>query len=381
MSRALRVAFDGFALLPPRAGIGEYTFHLIGALARVAPANEHLVFYPCRLRSLSTAAPPEFPEPNVRVLAQGWWGSLVARGRRRFGLDVPIERFVGPVDVYHAPNYIFTQRAERARRVVTIHDMTVMLFPEWHPRERLREMLPGLARAMELADHVLADSVATKQDIVKCLPVAPERVTVAPLAADPSFHPRPDAETRAALAGFGLVPGEYLLFVGTLEPRKNLDRLLDAFEACGGQVGPLVLAGAPGWGDGGLVERIQRMQTDGRVRYLGYVPATVRPALMSGARAFVYPSLYEGFGLPPLEAMACGAPVLTSPVSSLPEVVGNAAVLVDPYDVDALATAMRRLWEDEALRADLRARGLARAGQFTWQRCAQETLTVLLNQK
>jgi alpha-1,3-rhamnosyl/mannosyltransferase len=370
----VRVAFDGFPLLPPRSGIGEYTYQLVRALARVAPANQHVVFYPCRLRTLSTAEPPEFPEPNVRVLAESRWAHLVVRARRRLGLEVAMEQYVGAVDVYHAPNYIFTQRVRCARRVVTIHDMTVMLFPEWHPRARVREMVPGLARTLEVADHILADSEATKQDIVKCLSVAAARITVAPLAADAAFRPLPLADTARALRAFGLEPGAYLLFMGTLEPRKNLNRLLDAVERCDGRVGPLVLAGAQGWGGNGLRDRIERLERHRRVRYLGYVPAEVRPALMSGARAFLYPSLYEGFGLPPLEAMACGAPVLTSAVSSLPEVVGDAAVLVDPYDVDALAAGMTRLWEDDGLRADLRQRGLAQAARFSWERTARLTL-------
>jgi alpha-1,3-rhamnosyl/mannosyltransferase len=178
----------------------------------------------------------------------------------------------------------------------------------------------------------------------------------------------------AALAPLGLVYGAYVLFLGTLEPRKNIGRLLEAAMKAGADVGPLVLAGVDGWGNDELRPRIADLARQGRVRPLGYVPETLRPTLLGGARAFIYPSLYEGFGLPPLEAMACGTPVVTSDVSSLPETVGDAALLIDPLDVDGLAGAIRRLWDDEALRRDLRARGLARAREFSWERTARLTL-------
>jgi alpha-1,3-rhamnosyl/mannosyltransferase len=161
-----------------------------------------------------------------------------------------------------------------------------------------------------------------------------------------------------------------------MESRKNLGRLLDAVMMLPADVGPLVLAGADGWGNDELRPRIAELARRGRLRSLGYVPEPLRSPLIAGARAFVYPSLYEGFGWPPLEAMACGTPVITSNVSALPEVVGEAALLIDPLDVDGLAAAMRRLWDDEGLRSELRARGLARARQFTWDTTARLTLDV-----
>jgi alpha-1,3-rhamnosyl/mannosyltransferase len=172
------------------------------------------------------------------------------------------------------------------------------------------------------------------------------------------------------------VPDSYLLFMGTIEPRKNLLRLLHAAELAGSRIGPLVIAGANGWGSDEVASRIHSLQRAGRLTYLGYVPDEVRPALISGARAFVYPSLYEGFGLPILESMSCGVPVLASNVSSLPEVVGDAGVMVDPQDVDAIAAGMTRLWQDDALRRELAAKGLKRARSFSWERTASQTLSV-----
>jgi alpha-1,3-rhamnosyl/mannosyltransferase len=179
---------------------------------------------------------------------------------------------------------------------------------------------------------------------------------------------------QRVLADWGLVPDGYLLFMGTIEPRKNLLRLLQAAELAGNRAGPLVLAGADGWGSDEVARRIQSLRRAGRLTYLGYVPDEARPALINGARGFVYPSLYEGFGLPVLEAMACGVPVLASNVSSLPEVVGSAGLMVDPADVDAIAQGMVRLWEDEALRRELSTRGLQQAAGFSWETTAKQTL-------
>ena len=237
-------------------------------------------------------------------------------------------------------------------------------------------MGPALAPAASRADRIITPSHHTREDVLKLLPVEPERVVVVPEGVDLIFKPQPEAEVAERLAPLGLRAGEYLLFLGTIEPRKNLGRLLEAVEAAGATVGLLVLAGGQGWNNAAIRSAIARLTRAGRVRALGYVPDDLRAPLLAGARDFVYPSLYEGFGLPPLEAMACGTPVLTSNVSALPEVMGDAALSVDPTDVSALTAALTRIWGDEALRADLRARGLARASQFSWDRTARLTLDV-----
>jgi alpha-1,3-rhamnosyl/mannosyltransferase len=374
----MRIAIDGHPLIPPRAGIGQYTYHLIRALARLAPAHQYIVMYPRLTRTLRTREEPVFAEKCVRVVSEGRLRFLLFRARRKLrrklGLTPAVERSLGPYDVYHATNYVFTHSVKRARRVVTIHDLTLMLFPEWHPRARVSSMASEIARSLEIADHVLADSASTRDDIAKHFSIRSERISVVPLAADESFKPLPSAEVQRVLADWGLVPDGYLLFMGTIEPRKNLLRLLQAAELAGNRAGPLVLAGADGWGSDEVARRIQSLRRAGRLTYLGYVPDEARPALINGARGFVYPSLYEGFGLPVLEAMACGVPVLASNVSSLPEVVGSAGLMVDPADVDAIAQGMVRLWEDETLRRELSARGLRQAAGFSWERTAKQTL-------
>lgn len=357
-----------------RFGIGYYTDQLIRALARADPNARYVVVCPRDVNPFRALPALFFADPNVELLVPGWWRGLIVRVRRQLGIQAPLEALVGPVDVFHATNYLLRHPVRRAKRVVSIHDLTLILFPEWHPAKRRRHMQAGLRASAEAADRIIADSRATKDDIVRHLAVDPERVAIVPLAVDPSFRPLPRAEVDAALAPLRLAHGAYLLFLGTLEPRKNIWRLLDAVMKAGTDVGPLVLAGADGWGNDELRPRIADLARQGRVRPLGYVPETLRPTLLGGARAFIYPSLYEGFGMPPLEAMACGTPVVTSDVSSLPETVGNAALLIDPLDVDGLAGAIRRLWDDEGLRRDLRARGLARAREFSWERTARLTL-------
>lgn len=376
----MRIAIDGHSLIPPRAGIGQYTYHLIRALARLEPGHQYLVMYPRLTRTLRTREAPAFAEKCVRVVSEGrlqfLWFRARRKLRRKLGMAPPVERSIGSFDVYHATNYVFTHTVKRARRVVTIHDMTLMLFPEWHPRARVNSMVQEIERSLHVADHILADSTATKDDIVKQLGIRADRITVVPLAADGSFKPMPAADARKVLSNWGLEPHSYLLFMGTIEPRKNLLRLLQAAELAGSRIGRLVIAGANGWGSDEVASRIQSLQRVGRLTYLGYVPDDARPALINGARAFVYPSLYEGFGLPVLESMACGVPVLASSVSSLPEVVGDAGMMVDPQDVDAISAGMARLWQDQALRRDLAAKGLERARSFSWERTASQTFSV-----
>ena len=374
----MRVALDGQPLLVPLAGVGHYTRELTLALAHAERANRYYVVAPRPFRALGRRRVlPDFSEPNVEVVVPGVWTTIRAALQRRLGHETELGMGLGhPCDVYHATNNIFPYRVPASRRVLTIQDLTLLLFPEWHPADRLAMMVPALEPAVRGADHIITPSHATRNDLLKLLPADPERVSVIPDGVAPIFAPMADGEIAAQLAPLGLRPDTYLLFMGTIEPRKNLQRLLEALEMAAPEVGPLVLAGGRGWRDAGIRRALGRLTAAGRVRGLGYVADGLRPALLNGARAFVYPSLYEGFGLPPLEAMACGTPVVCSGVSSLPEVVGDAALLVDPEDVSALAAAMERIWRDHALRGELRRRGLARAREFTWDRTARLTLDV-----
>jgi glycosyltransferase involved in cell wall biosynthesis len=261
------------------------------------------------------------------------------------------------------------------RNVITVCDMTPLLFPGSHGRMNVwhhRFVLPVILRR---ADRVITISDCSKRDIVRLCGIPEEKVVVTPLAADPAFRPDPEGTAGSAVTG---LPRPYILNVGTLEPRKNLEGLLRAFGAAKREGLPhtLVVTGARGWGRSRLAAIVEELRLEESVVFTGFVDDHDLPHLYAGADFFVYPSLYEGFGLPPLEAMACGTPVITSNVSSLPEVTGEAALLVDPRSVTDLAAAMVRLAGDASLRETLRERGLARARLFSWERTAAETLTV-----
>ena len=266
------------------------------------------------------------------------------------------------------------------KTVITIHDLTSLLYPEFHTAENIALLARKHRFARDRADMIIADSYATKQDIVHHLDIEPQRIRVVYLGVDSAFRPVPKRVRELELARRQLRDGGYLLYLGTIEPRKNVIRLLNAFDRIRHVLAEpgmkLVLAGSMGWKPEEFLAELEALDLGSDVFLLGPVGREELPALYSGARAFVYPSLYEGFGLPPLEAMACGTPVITSNRSSLPEVVGDAAVLIDPLDTEDLAQAMLGLVTDSEWRARLRDAGLERVRQFTWDRTAKETLQV-----
>ena len=226
---------------------------------------------------------------------------------------------------------------------------------------------------------VLTDSEFTRREVGEFFNLAADRVTAVPLGVSPGFAPRCSAELIPALVRWGLEPNGYCLYAGTIEPRKNLDRLLDAYQALPQRTRlrwPLVLCGYQGWQSAALHARIQRASAQGWAKYLGYAAADDLPLLYAGARLFAFPSLYEGFGLPVLEAMASGVPVVCSDSSSLPEVIGDAGATCAAEDVDALTVILCRGIEDEGWRAQARTAGLRRAASFSWRRCAGETSSV-----
>ncbi len=284
-------------------------------------------------------------------------------------------------DVFHSPFNPLPRASDRLRRVryfLTVYDVIPLVRPEVGGMDWLREILDSIGPD----DHVLAISAHTKQDLLNAVPaLAPDRVSVTPLAADPAlFRPCTDAARIAAVrAKYGVPDGPYVLTVGTLAPHKNIPLLLRAFADLvhAERLGDLrlVLAGAKGWGYEAIFQELDRLGTvSDRVHFTGYVDDADLAPLYSGALVFVYPSYYEGFGLPPLEAMQCGTPVITGNAASLPEVVGDAGLMVDPLDQDAFAQAIFDVYRDPAKREALAARSLARAREFTWARYADETV-------
>lgn len=364
----MHIGIDGRYIADHYPGIGRYTFSLVEALSRLAPEETFVVavhpgqpnsrYNLDQLAARSNILLEPFALPPRSPLEQVHW----PQAARRWSLDV-----------FHSP-YFYMPYVLPCPSAVTIYDLIPLVFPEgFSAGQRLIfRLMVGLA--LRTARAVIAISAATRADLVRYFNLSPERVHVTPLAADASFYPRPPAEVAAVRARYGL-PDQYILYVGINKPHKNLPRLIEAYAKIAGAP-PLVLAGREDARYPQARERVEALGLGGRVCFPGDIASADLPALYSGASLFVFPSLYEGFGLPPLEAMACGVPVVCSNRASLLETVGDAALTFAPEDVEAMASAIRRALHDAYLRASLRQHGLARAAQFSWERTAQETLKI-----
>jgi glycosyltransferase involved in cell wall biosynthesis len=274
----------------------------------------------------------------------------------------------------HEPHYVLPPLTH-CRSVVTIHDCIHLRFPQYLPkRGALAYARAQMGSAAGRSNRILTVSEASKRDILEFFKVAPEKVTVIYNGIDERFATPPPEDKMRAIEERYQLQGEFALYVGNVKPHKNVERLLDAFHLVrqsGLEDLKLVVIGDDISKYAALRRAVHRYNLHKYVRFLGFLPDETLAVVYRLAAVFVFPSLYEGFGLPPLEAMACGTPVVTSNVSSLPEVMGDAALLVDPYSAEAIADAMRRVLTDTALRSDLSARGLARAGEFSWERSAR----------
>jgi glycosyltransferase involved in cell wall biosynthesis len=358
----LKVGLVHYGLDRQATGIARYTTELAAALTGQGIA----------VTRLWAGAAPDGREGESMLGAYLLPGLLtvgqvqMARAARRLKLDI-----------VHDPTGVMPLMLTATARAVTVHDALPYVSArastclEWFI---YRAWLP---LALRTADAILTDSEQSREDIVRHLPVSPDRVVVVPLAADRRFRPMEAAVVEPILREHS-VTRPYILYVGALKSRKNVPRLLEAFALLrqGSTRWKLVIVGAREWRLSPIFDTVQRLKLEPHVHFTGYVTGEHLPALYAGADLFVFPSLYEGFGLPVLEAMACGTPVVTSSTSSLPEVAGDAALLVDPYNVDELAGAMRRVLEQPEAAQGLRERGLARAAQFSWDRTARETIAV-----
>jgi len=372
---SLHIAIDYTAAVQQRAGIGRYTRELVGALLRLPQSQEAGHCYTLFAAAGGRAVPADLPpSPAVRLcflpISDEWAARLWHRAR----LPIPVEVFTGPVDLFYSPDFVLPPTRPGTRTLLTVHDLSFLRYPDHFVPKLVRYLERVVPASVARADRVLADSEATRADLIRLLGTPPEKVEVLYSGVDPRFRPEPEPGERERLrARYGL-DRPYVLSVGTLQPRKNFVRLIRAFARLPDTGRVLVIAGGRGWLYESVLE--EAAHHPDRVRVLGFVEDADLPALYRGADLFVFPSFYEGFGLPVLEAMACGVPVVCSGVSSLPEVAGDAALLVDPEDEDGLRWAMERALEDEGLRREMTARGRARAAQFTWERAARQLLGV-----
>jgi glycosyltransferase involved in cell wall biosynthesis len=371
----LRLAVNAVPLRSSLTGVGQYIRHLMAAIETRGDTDVRY-FYGTHWHRRATVSPIPMEDAAKRVIKNTIPFSYMAMRLAQRPVFAAGVRLFHP-HVYHEPNYVAFPF--RGPTVITIHDLSFVHYPGMHPRDRLAYLERYLPKALSEAAHVTTDSQEVRREVIAHFGLDPARATAIHLGVDGAYKPRDEGQCREVLARYGLRYGDYLLSVGTLEPRKNLTTVIQAFAALPERLRgnmPLVIAGRRGWLSGDVEGMIQRGERAGWLRFLGFVPQTDLPMVYAGARLFVYPSRYEGFGLPVVEAMASGAPVITSSVSCLPEIAGDAAELVHPDDGDGLAATLARLLEDDVRRTELRSLGLNRAKRFSWQRCAEETVAV-----
>lgn len=364
----MKVCFDIQAAVAQRAGVGRYTKCLAEALAGCRENDDELIL---AYMDFKRRGPP-FPAPGARFKAARFCPGRLAQYCWRTFDWPPYNLLAGSADVYHFPNFIIPPLA-RGRSVVTIHDVSFIRHPEFAETRNLAYLNARIRLTVGRADAILTDSLFSAREIVELLGAAPERVHAIPLGITPP--PPPPEQARALLQAAGL-NRPYILAVGTIEPRKNLAFLVDVFEAMKDFDGCLAVAGMPGWKVEPILARMRGSKRAGDIRLLGYQPEETLNALYAGAEALVFPSLYEGFGLPPLEAMARGTPVVASGIPVLREVLGNGALMIDGYDAKEWAAAICALAGDREARARLSAEGRRQAARFTWETAARETWKV-----
>lgn len=365
----MRIAFDGTTLTPGRTGVGYYTEHLLQHLAReVEQTGDEIVVV--SNKPIDTQAP--LPR-HVRVHEGHRFPIRI--GWMQFRAAAALEAL--QPDVAHFTNGMIPWAAPSAT-IVTVHDMSLRLYPQCHPVRRLLLNRPLMHVAIQQASSIVTVSESARRDLLRFHGVPADRVSVVHEAASPAFRPISDrARLEDVRVRYGL-PKRFILYVGTIEPRKNLTRLMTAFAAArrAGIPQHLVCVGPYGWSSNDLSGHIKKLGIEDAVHFTGYLPFDHLPAIYNLGDFFVFPSLYEGFGLPVVEAMASGLPVLTSNSSSLGEIAGDAAVTIDPTDTDAMIASIRHLATDVDLRRQMSERGLERARGFSWTQTAREMLRV-----
>jgi glycosyltransferase involved in cell wall biosynthesis len=363
----MRIGIDARLVFYNRAGIGEYIVQLVKALAKLEDKEDTFLLLQSRKDKTSIIA-------NNGFCRKSLWTPSHNRFEQS-ALSFEISRL--NLDLLHSPDFIPPFR-RNYKSVITIHDLAFLLYPHFLTKESAR-YYGQIDQAWRKTDHIIAVSEATKQDSIRMLGVPEKKITVIHEAANPIYQQLPADEARLHVQKRYKFDRDFILFVSTIEPRKNLPGLLQAYRRLRDDYKRdeiLVLAGANGWLWEEVYETVSRLNLNDYVAFLGRVPSEDLVYLYNAARLLVHPSFYEGFGLTPLEAMTCGTPVIVSNTSALPEVVGDAALLVDPHDIDGLTVAMWRVLTEKELRKNLICKGLKRAKQFSWEKAAQQTLDV-----
>ncbi|MBC8248766.1 MAG: glycosyltransferase family 4 protein [Anaerolineales bacterium] len=369
----MRIGIDYTAAVRQGAGIGRYTRELVKALAELNRSHDYVLFAAAGgQRPVDTGWPPNFQMRSVplsdRALAILW---------HRLQLPLWVELVTGPVDIFHSPDFGLPP-VRRAKTLVTVHDLSFIRYPQCadaNLRAYLNKVVP---RSVHRADLILADSQSTKGDLVELLGVESGRIEVVYPGVEERFHPIEDQAHLEKVRKRYNLPPRFILGLGTLQPRKNFTHLIEAYSLLVTHYSSLqlVITGGKGWLYEEIFATVEQLGLEDKVVFPGFVADEHLPALYNLADLFVFPSLYEGFGLPPLEAMACGTPVITSNASSLPEVVGKAGLMVEATEVEALTEAMKQVLEDDALREGMMAKGVKQASKFTWEKAAAKLLSL-----
>jgi glycosyltransferase involved in cell wall biosynthesis len=369
----MNVTIDVSPAVHQRAGLGRYVGELVKALQAVVGEELHLsTFFAEAQRARPEGTIKALPHYRSRLGYKPWRLAAMVSSYAR----VPFDGYYGKPQLVHATDHLLPHL--RAASVFTLHDLIFEIYPEHHKRYNytfLKLMMPRFLRG---ADRIIAVSQHTRADAVRLYGINEDKITVIYEGVDPRYQPGHDPRALATARARYNLPEQFILHVGTIEPRKNLASLLDAFAVLKSEFNglKLVLVGKKGWLYDSFFQKLAASGLEGEVLFPGFVAEEDLPLVYQLATVFAFPSVYEGFGLPPLEAMACGVPVVCSNASSLPEVVGEGGLLIDPHDTTELTTALRRVLHDDSLRRELSSRGVEQAARFSWEKAARETLDV-----
>jgi len=378
-TNVLRIAIDYTAAVRQGGGIGRYTRNLIRAVAECDPLNQYTLLAAGGWGKGDAGFWPENFHLRSLPLSDRWMNLLW----QRLKLPLPVQWFTGPMNLYHSPDFVLPPTG-RVPAVLTVHDLSFLRVPQFFVTGFREYLETAVSRAVACAAHILVDSDSTRRDLVELMAVEAHRVTVVYPGVEARFRPVQDPELLGNVRERYDLPARFILGLSTLQPRKNFSGLIAAFskllaeyrEAQEGADLGLVIAGGQGWMYNETLSSVDRLGLRDRVHFPGFVADEHLPALYTLAAAFAFPSWYEGFGLPVLEAMACGTPVVTADNSSLPEVAGDAALMIMAGDTDGLSRALYRLLTDNGLRARMVAAGTMQAHRFTWEAAADKVVRV-----
>ena len=380
----MRIGIDALSV-GNRSGSGVYTRNLVHNLLEIDRQNEYVILWP---KGLEEVPPPHASNAKVILVTSRSPIGRSVRSRLAFSsgsasqlkvdafhFPASVGPFLGPFEAMAVVLGATMQR--QVRTIVTVHDLSFVRHPECFGFFRRQYYRAAIGRGAQIADVVIADSMSARRDLIELARVSPDAVCVVPLGVDPELRPVRDERVLNSVREKYALPDRFLLFLGTIEPRKNIVRIMESFASIADRVPHhLVIAGRKGWHYRDVFRAPRRLHIESRVHFADRIAEPDLAGLYSLADVFVWPSLYEGFGLPVVEAMACGVPVVTSNTSSLPEVAGNAALTVDPLSAEEIAEAVLRVIEDAPLRGELIAKGFVRASGLTWRRTASSTLLV-----